>query len=61
MSPIYRMVWVLRPLKEHKLYFWDCRSNWGIVFSMGLYAKNYITLANWKKNEKWTKGQVNEK
>lgn len=47
---------------EQQIVFWGLAAQIGtVVLSMGLYAKNHIALANWKKEEKWTSGQVERK
>ncbi|EPD49428.1 hypothetical protein HMPREF1210_03327 [Paenisporosarcina sp. HGH0030] len=54
-------VLIVRP-QEQQIVFWGLATQIGaLVLPMGLYAKNHIALANWKKDEKWTAGQVERK
>lgn len=55
--------WLLmfRPAEEQIVYMGMVAQIVALVFSMGLYAKNHIALANWKKTEKWTAGQSERK
>lgn len=47
---------------EQQIAFWGLAAQIGtLVVSMGVYAKNHITLANWKKEERWTVGQIERK
>ncbi|WP_019413007.1 DUF1648 domain-containing protein [Paenisporosarcina sp. TG20] len=52
---------LLRPSDQHIVLLGMVAQILAVVFSIGLYAKNHITLSNWKKTEKWTSGQIERK
>ena len=54
-------LWTFRPSEEQIVYVGMVAQIVALIFSMGLYAKNHIALANWKKTEKWTAGQSERK
>ncbi len=54
-------LWMFRPAEEQIVFSGMVAQMGALIFSMGLYAKNHISLANWKKNEKWTEGQNERK
>ena len=54
-------LWMFRPAEEQIVFSGMVAQIGALIFSMGLYAKNHITLADWKKNEKWTEGQNERK
>ncbi|MFC6038816.1 DUF1648 domain-containing protein [Paenisporosarcina macmurdoensis] len=54
-------LWMFRPAEEQIVFSGMVAQIGALIFSMGLYAKNHISLANWKKNEKWTEGQSERK
>lgn len=54
-------LWMFHPAEEQIVFSGMVAQIGALIFSMGLYAKNHISLANWKKNEKWTEGQNERK
>lgn len=54
-------LWIVRPQEQHIVFFGLGAQIMTLIFSMGIYAKNHIALANWKKEEKWTEGQIERK
>ncbi len=54
-------LWMFGPAEEQLVFFGMVAQIGVLIFSMGLYAKNHISLANWKKSEKWTEGQNERK
>jgi uncharacterized membrane protein len=54
-------LWLFRPTEEPIVFAGMFAQIGALIFSMGLYAKNHIALANWKKTEKWTEGQSERK
>jgi len=54
-------LWLLRPAEESTVFAGMIAQIVALIFPMGLYAKNHIALANWKKTEKWTEGQSERK
>ncbi|QBP39654.1 DUF1648 domain-containing protein [Paenisporosarcina antarctica] len=54
-------LWVFRPAEEPIVLAGMAAQLVALIFSMGLYAKNHIALANFKKDEKWTEGQSERK
>ena len=54
-------LWLVRPAEEQIVFAGMVAQIGTLIFSMGLYAKNHIALANWKKTEKWTEGQSERK
>lgn len=51
-------LWIARPQEQHIALFGMGAQIVALILSMGLYAKNHIALTNWKKEEKWTEGQI---
>jgi len=54
-------IWVARPSEEYIVFLGMIAQIMAVVLSIGLYAKNHITLATWKKEEKWTSGQIEKR
>jgi len=54
-------LWMVDPVEQQIVYLGMAAQIVALIFSMGLYAKNHITLANWKKDEKWTEGSSERK
>lgn len=52
---------LLRPSEQHIVFLGMGAQILAVVLSILLYAKNHITLSNWKKAEKWTFGQIETK
>lgn len=50
-----------RPSEQNVVFVGMIAQIMAMVLSIGLYAKNHITLANWKKEEIWTSGQIEKR
>lgn len=54
-------LWLVRPSEQHIVFLGMAAQILAVVLSIGLYAKNHITLSNWKREENWTSGQLERK
>lgn len=54
-------LWLASPSEEYIVFLGMIAQITAVILSIGLYAKNHITLAKWKKEEKWTAGQIEKK
>ena len=54
-------LWWARPSEQQIVFLGMIAQIMAVVLSIGLYAKNHMTLSTWKKEEKWTFGQIERK
>lgn len=54
-------LWVGRPSEQNIVFVGMIAQIMAVVLSIGLYAKNHMALSTWKREEKWTSGQIEKK